>query len=124
MKAASLLVTLAIGVFPVVAAAQFFEPIDEFLGNVVGFINSVLVPLIFTLALLFFIYGMFKYFILKGDSEGDREKGKQLMLSAVVGFVLMVSIWGIVNLVAGGLQAGLGANRVPELPGIPQPVRR
>ncbi len=119
MKSLIQLGILTLLVFPVVAAAQFFGPIDGFLGRVVGFINGVLVPLIFTLALLFFIYGMFKYLIWHGDSDGDRETGRQLMISAVIGFVLMVSIWGIVNLVAGGLQTGLGSTQPPQLPGVP-----
>ncbi len=119
MKSILSLAGFASFIFPVVAAAQYFGPIDGFLGRVVGFINGVLVPLIFTLALLFFIYGMFKYFIANGDSDSDRETGRELMISAVIGFVLMVSIWGIVNLVAGGLQAGLGGNSAPTLPGVP-----
>ncbi len=119
MKSILSLAGFASFIFPVVAAAQYFGPIDGFLGRVVGFINGVLVPLIFTLALLFFIYGMFKYFIANGDSDSDRETGRELMISAVIGFVLMVSISGIVNLVACGLHAVLGGNSAPTLPGVP-----
>ena len=103
------------------AASGYFGPVDTFLANVSGFINNVLVPLIFTVALLFFIYGMFKYFIQNGASEEAREKGKQMMLYSVIGFVLMVSIWGIVNLFAAGLQSSFGnvRNTAPDLPQLP-----
>ena len=107
-KIVTSLMTLAVFV-PYFALAQF-GPIDTFLGKISVFINTVLVPLIFAVALLFFIYGMFKYFIQGGDSDDSREKGKQLMVYSVIGFVLMVSIWGIVNLIAGGLSTGLGTS--------------
>ncbi len=87
---------------PVMALAQF-GTVDTFFNNISGFINSVLIPLIFAIALLVFLYGVFKYFILGGGNESAREEGKQLVMYAIVGFVLMVSIWGIVNIIAGGL---------------------
>lgn len=89
-------------VLPIFAFAQFRE-VDTFFTNIMTFINNILIPLIFALALLLFIYGMFKYFILGGGSDADREQGKQLILWAIIGFVMMVSIWGIVNMFAGGL---------------------
>jgi uncharacterized membrane protein YidH (DUF202 family) len=109
-------------VLPLVSFAQF-GVIDNFLRNIMSFINNLLIPLIFAAALLMFIYGMYRYFIQGGDNDGDREVGQQLMIWAVVGFVLMVSIWGIVNLVAGGLQTGLGTNNsaptsIPKGPSI------
>lgn len=111
------LLAFALLFIPAVSFAQYFGEIDTFFGRVVGFINNVLVPLVFTLALFVFIYGMFKFFILNGDNEGDREAGRDLMVSAVIGFVLMVSIWGIVNLIATGL---FGTTTTPPpLPGVP-----
>lgn len=103
-------------------AQQYFGAIDNFFLRMTGFINSVLVPFIFTVALAFFIYGAYKHYIYKGaTSDVDREKGKDLMIYAIVGFVLMVSIWGIVNFLASGLQSGLGtSNQGPtQLPGLP-----
>jgi hypothetical protein len=113
---------LALIALPLFSHAQeYFGEIDVFFVRMNGFINNVLVPFIFTLSLLFFIYGMYKFFIYEGAvSEVEREKGKDLMIYAVIGFVLMVSIWGIVNLVASGLFTGIGGNApVPTLPGIP-----
>lgn len=101
---------VAIFLLPLVSLAQF-GVIDTFFGKIMTFINSTLIPLVFAAALLFFIYGMYKYFIYKGATDGvDKKAGQDLMIWAVVGFVLMVSIWGIVNLIAGGLDTGLGTN--------------
>ena len=90
---------------PVVALAQFGK-ISTLGGNVAKFINDILVPLVFALAFLLFLWGVFKFFFWGGGDETKREEGKQLMLWAVIGFVLMVSIWGIVNLLSGDLLSG------------------
>lgn len=92
----------ALFVLPVMALAQFGD-IDAFVLNINQFINNVLVPLVFAVAFLVFIWGVFNFFILGGGDEEKQSKGKSLMLYAIVGFVLMISIWGIVNLLAGGL---------------------
>ncbi len=93
---------LALMVLPGVAAAQF-GGINDFVDDISSFINGTLIPLVFAFALLVFIYGIFKYFILGGGDEDSREEGKKLMVYAIVGFVIMVSVFGIVNLIAGGL---------------------
>ncbi|MEX0913129.1 MAG: pilin [Candidatus Paceibacterota bacterium] len=99
---------------PVVALAQFGE-VDTFVGNITTFINNVIIPLIFAIALVVFIWGIFKLFIHKNAEEA--EQGKKLALYAIVGFVLMVSIWGIVNVVASGL--GLSGKPLENIPTTP-----
>ncbi len=108
--------SLSFGLFLPAIASAYFGEIDTFFGNVLGFINGVLIPLIFTVALLAFVWGMTKFFVINGDNEGERKKGKDLMVWSIAGFVLMVSIWGIVNLIAGGL---FSSATTPTLPGIP-----
>lgn len=85
------------------AAPGDFSTLTVFFGGLVNFINSTLVPLIFALAFLLFLWGIFKYFFWGGGEEEKREEGKQLMLWAIIAFLLMVSIWGIVNLLSKGL---------------------
>ena len=109
--------SLTLFAVPLVSFAQFGD-INSFIGDVSSFINGTLIPLIFAAALLFFIYGMFKYFIMGGDDEDSREKGKQLMLWAVIGFVAMVSIFGVVNLIAGGLGFSSQEN-IQNIPNVP-----
>lgn len=100
-------------IVPMVTFAQF-GGVDTFFNNIGTFINNVLVPLVFALALLLFLWGMFKYFILGGGNDSEREAGKQLIVWAVIGFVMMVSIWGIVNLVAGGLFPDQAPPKMPS----------
>lgn len=99
---------------PLVALAQFGE-INTFIGRITTFINNTLIPLVFAIALLVFIWGMFRLFIHKNAEEA--EQGKQLAMYAIVAFVLMVSIWGIVNLIAGGL--GFSGEQIQNIPSTP-----
>lgn len=90
--------------------------VSSFMTNIVRFMNGTLVPFIFALAFLVFLWGMFQTFILGGSDEEKQAKGKQLMMYSIVGFVLMVSLWGIVNLVADGFGFNTSTIRIPDVP--------
>lgn len=90
--------------------------VSNFLGNIVTFINSTLVPLIFAIAFLLFIWGVAQYFILSRDSEEAKEKGRDYMIWGIAGFVIMVSVWGIVNLLSSGL--GLTDQNIQNIPNV------
>ncbi len=103
---------------PMVVFAQGeLTNVEGFLGNIVEFMNGTLVPLVFAVAFLVFIWGMFKTFILGGSDPGKQEEGKQLMLYAIVGFVIMVSLWGIVNLLSEGF--GFRDPTIEAIPDLP-----
>ncbi|MBU1292966.1 pilin [Patescibacteria group bacterium] len=80
-------------------------------SSVVNLINSVLVPVVFAIAFIVFIWGVFQYFILGGHDEEKRETGKSLMLWGIIGFFIMVSVWGLVNILRGSVQLN---NNVPD----------
>lgn len=105
---------------PVVALAQDanFGGIGTFFQSITTFINNTLIPLLFAAALLVFLYGMFKFFILGGGDEGSRSEGRQLMLWAIIAFVVMVSIFGIVNLISSGLGFDANNDRI-DIPSVP-----
>lgn len=106
----------ALYALPLVSFAQF-GPIDSYFIGAMYFIKTKLVPLVFAVALLYFIWGMFLYFIKGGASPDSQKKGTQMMIWSVAGFVLMVSIWGIVNLIGSGL---FGTSpQPPNLPSLP-----
>ncbi len=109
-----LLTSLTLFVLPVLAHAQLFESSGDFESSaqsVLVFINYILVPLVFGLALIFFLWGVLQAFVIKRD-EDSRSEGKQYMIWAIVGLVVMVSLWGIVNLVSGAF--GLDQESLPE----------
>jgi hypothetical protein len=91
--------------------------IKTFIDNIVAFMNGTLVPLIFAIAFLVFLWGVFKTFILGGGDAEKQEQGKSLMMYAIAGFVIMVSLWGIVNLIANGI--GLRTEKINQIPDLP-----
>jgi len=106
--------------FPVIALAApsaGFGDIGKTAEILVNFINSTLVPLVFAIAFLLFLWGIFKYFIWGGGDEAKREEGKQLMLWAIIAFVVMISVWGIVKLISTGL--GINDENIQYVPDVP-----
>ncbi|HRH24144.1 MAG TPA: pilin [Candidatus Paceibacterota bacterium] len=89
-------------------------PLGNFIVWIIGFINHVLVPFIFAIAFIVFIWGIFQYFIAGGADEEKRKEGKKLALYGFIGFFLMISIWGIVNLLVNS--TGFDNKSRPALP--------
>jgi hypothetical protein len=101
---------------PFVASAAIFGKVDTFFKDAGGLINDILIPILLAIAFLVFIVGIVQYFLLAGKDNADgQEKGKSLILWGIIGFVLIVSIWGIVNLLAGGL----GFDKVKTIQDVP-----
>lgn len=88
--------------------------VTEYLTSITGFIYAVLVPLVYAVAFVTFIWGVFLYLIAGGANEEKRDQGKQLIVWGIVGFFVMVSVWGLVNVLRGTFQ--FGDNSRPTLP--------
>jgi hypothetical protein len=69
-----------------------------FIESIVDALNIYVVPLILALIFLAFIWGVANYFFLQGANDQARAKGRQLILWGVVGMVVLLGLWGIVNL--------------------------
>lgn len=80
-------------------------------------INTVLVPLLFAIAFIMFLYGVAKTYIFSHGEPGEVEQGHKLILWGLIGFAVMVSVWGLVNVVANTF--GLGGVIAPDLPFTP-----
>ncbi len=119
------LATTSLLAFPMAfAAAQIATSggggeFQTLLKNILDFINTVLIPFIIGIGFLVFVWGMFKYFIAGGADEEKRESGKQLMIYATLGFVLIIVFWGIVNLLTNSI--GLEGETLEDRPVIEVP---
>lgn len=85
--------------------------------NVVNRILSAIVPLLITVALIVFIWGLIKYLTKIGD-EGERQAGIQLMLWGVVAIFVMSSVWGLVALLQNTFSVQRNEAIVPRAPDI------
>ena len=117
-KSVGSIIASLVAFLPLIAFAQEFGEVSSFIGRISAFINSTLIPLVFAIALLMFLWGIFQYFILGGGDAEKREAGVQLMIYAIGGFVVMVSVFGIVNMIANGLGFG-GKENIENIPNVP-----
>ncbi len=117
----------AVLAFPMIVFAQTtggtpINKIEDIGTFIVNLINTVAVPVVFALAFIVFIWGVFQVFILGATNEEAKEKGRALMMWGLIGFFVMVSVWGLVRILTGSV--GL-TNSVPTYPTAPtSPTQR
>ena len=70
----------------------------SFVNVIIDFINY-LVPVIMAMAVFAFMFGIQKY-IYAGGSEEKLKGGREMMIYGVIGMVVIISVWGLVNVVA------------------------
>lgn len=79
--------------------APLGKPGQTLPGFVIWFIellNYVVIALL-TAALMFFLYGIVSLMFFNASNEEARSKGKKFMMWGIVSLFVMVSVWGIVN---------------------------
>jgi hypothetical protein len=74
--------------------------IKRYSDGIISIINTVIVPVLFAVAFLMFLFGVFKYFILGATEQKSREEGRDFVLWGLIGFVVILSVWGLVSIVA------------------------
>lgn len=62
------------------------------------YINLAFILLI-AVAILALAYGIFK-FIVNASNEAERTKGRTYILWAVIGIFIMISVWGLINIIS------------------------
>ena len=88
--------------------------IQAFLTNTITFLNDKVIPLLIAIAFLAFVWNAVQYFIIQGDSEEGQTKAKSLTLWSILAFVIIVSLWGIVNMIVGDLGFGRTMKITPD----------
>ena len=115
MKKVVTLGSLAALALPFISLAEDINDISGLGSFIIDTINNVIVPVLFAVAFIVFLWGAFTTFILGAGSEEAKDKGKSLMLYSLIGFFVMVSIWGLVNILVGSI----GLNNSGPAGGIP-----
>lgn len=68
----------------------------DFVGGIISIINYV-IPVLLTIALVFFLYGLLRYIYNSSDPHGKSDY-KDTFLWALLAMFVLVSVWGIVRL--------------------------
>ncbi|MCA9360434.1 hypothetical protein H6785_01840 [Candidatus Nomurabacteria bacterium] len=106
---------------PFVSSAQIADSsngggFEDLLINLMQFINDVLIPFIIGIGFLFFVWGMFLYFIMGGADDEKKVKGRSLMIHAVIGFVVIIIFFGVINLLTSS--TGLEGESIQNIPSV------
>jgi len=96
---------------PYVAFAAF-QNLTELINYFTNLILRSIIPLIFALAIAYFLYGVMS-FIRNADNESEREKGRSIMIWGVIALFVIASVWGLVGILARTFDVPV------ELPGLP-----
>ena len=105
MKISNYRLTLALAlIIPGTTFAQVTTPttFSELVSFFLDLINQI-VPLIFGLAFLFIMWKLLDAWVLHPDDGSKREEGKTIIITGVIVLVIMLSIWGILNLLINSL---------------------
>ena len=74
-------------------------------------VSKSVIPLLFSIAILVFIWGVIRF--IREEKAEEREKGKQFMIWGIIAFTVMLGVWGLVGIL--GSTFGI-SNVVPQLP--------
>lgn len=99
---------------PLVTFAATINNVGDVGTTIINIINNILVPVLFALAFIVFIWGAFTTFILGANDEETKTRGRNLMLYGLIGFFVMVSIWGLVNILVGTFSTNNSLPNVPQ----------
>lgn len=81
------------------------QAIDNLITKANQKILNPLIALLFGFAVIYFLWGTFE-FIKNYDSPEERGKGAQHMLWGIIGMFIMISVFGIMNLIANTIGVG------------------
>ncbi len=91
-------------------------------GNEVGvilyicagtYLVSLLIPIVFGFAVLFFLWGIARFLIHAADEEARRE-GRRVVLWGIIALFVASSIWGLVGFLDNAFDLGQGGILTPD----------
>jgi hypothetical protein len=80
-----------------IASAQALVPIQVLVVSIANIVN-MLIPLMIAVALVFFFWGLVTYI-----RNPELKTGRKIMIAGLLSLFIMVSVWGIIQLMAGAL---------------------
>ena len=89
------------------AAIPIPAPVKVFIGKISTEILNPLIAMMFSLATVYFFYGVAQY-IWNPENEVTREEGRTRMLWGIVGMFIMVSVFGIMRLLITSIGGDMG----------------
>ncbi|HBM46027.1 MAG: hypothetical protein UT05_C0014G0005 [Parcubacteria group bacterium GW2011_GWF2_38_76] len=107
MKELNKLFVISLAIFPTIAFAIDFK---GFIGNIIKQI-SVLPAFLTGLAVIYLLWNIVKY-IQSGDPK-KKDEAREVITYSLIFIFVMISVWGLVNLLVNTFQLG---NTMPPVP--------
>mgnify|MGYP001558613358 FL=1 len=85
--------------------------IQDVLNYITCFVSKSILPLIFTVAIVLFVWGIVQFFIIGSGEEAKRTQGKQFMIWGILAMAVILSLWGLVRIL--GSTFGLNTSILP-----------
>ena len=101
---------------PALALAQ--ETGSGTIGGILVIVRQIIeafIPIIFGLAFIVFLWGMYKY--ISAADEGGKEEGRNLIIYGIIGLFVMLAAWGLVNVLTNTFD--LDTATPTDIPGVP-----
>ncbi len=120
----SILVRFAYPVSAALVAAPAFAAAAGLLDTI-GVVNRILkaiVPMLITIALIVFIWGLIQYLLNTGE-DSKRKEGIYIMLYGVIAIFVMSSVWGLVRLLQSTFSVQQNTAIVPSAPDVGSFIR-
>jgi hypothetical protein len=105
---------IALSFLPIVASAQALSPItnvNNLTSRALG-IGNTFTYILVALAVIYIVWNVVQYFI-KG--EGDRKEVGMNIVWGIVGLFIIVSIWGLVNILTNTFKTTPTDQAIPNL---------
>lgn len=93
---------------------SFFQSLYQSITTILQYV----VPIVISLAVIVFIWGVLK-FVMSAGNEDARKEGRNLMIYGIIGIFVMVSVWGLVRVLQSATGLSNGSNAAiggPQLP--------
>ena len=103
---------ISIGALPVWASPKDLKELVN--GLLINGLLRPAIPLIISLTVVVFLYGVFKYIFANGGE--DKEKGRDFMIWGIIGLFIMVSVWGLVAILSDTLNLNTTPRTIQIVP--------
>ena len=107
MQKKYIITTVFIALSPALAFAATSATLAKIITDITNYLNDVLF-LLMALAIVIFVWYVIKYFIMPNE---DRSKAGDYMLYSIIGFFVILSLWGIVNILNNTFGVGNSENK-------------
>ncbi|MCR4334231.1 MAG: pilin [Patescibacteria group bacterium] len=123
-----IITAVSLFVLPIIAFAQQVVPTysrvldaNSLFGKVNTILNAI-IPILISVAVVWLIYAIVKYVV--AGNEDDKEVGKSHIKWGVIGLFVILSIWGLVNILVQtfGLNNIVDQNQIPNVLRINQTI--